>query len=308
MRTLRTVPIAVIATALTLGFVSPSAGAVEPPATMPTATSAFTPTLAYVPCPADEPIAPRTRCATLTVPLDWQTPNDGRTIDIALRVLRSRERGGGLTFNPGGPGASGIADAPDVYSLLPESVQDRFDFVYWDPRGVGLSEPTIQPCTSADVMPPATGPVDWEAFWQEYADVVGAANAACFAAQPDAAPYLGTWQVVRDLDAMRAALGYAQWNYWGMSYGTRIGNTYARTFPDRVRALVQDGSVMANESMYRFGSTSPAGAALACRSTLRTPEGRRRARSTRSCRIWTIRLSMARSMTSPLPDGSSATC
>ncbi len=74
-------------------------------------------------------------------------------------------------------------------------------------------------------------------------------------ANPNAAPYLGTWQVVRDMDAMRAALGYSQWNYWGMSYG----NTYARTFPDRLRALMQDASIMANETIARFGSTSPAG-------------------------------------------------
>jgi pimeloyl-ACP methyl ester carboxylesterase len=79
------------------------------------------------------------------------------------------------------------------------------------------------------------------------------------AANPDAAPYLGTWQVVRDLEAMRIALGYRQWNFWGMSYGTRVGNTYARTFPTSLRALIMDGSVMAGETLYRMGATYPAG-------------------------------------------------
>ena len=81
------------------------------PATQDTITPAFTPTLTYLTCPTGEKLPPRTRCAELTVPLDWQTPDDGRTIEIALRVTRSQQRGGALTFNPGGPGGSGIGIA-----------------------------------------------------------------------------------------------------------------------------------------------------------------------------------------------------
>jgi pimeloyl-ACP methyl ester carboxylesterase len=222
--------------------------------------TAFTPTLTYVTCPAGETLPPRTRCATLTVPLDWQTPDDGRTTQIALRVIRSKQRDGGLTFNPGGPGASGIAYTSAIYSELPTTVRQRFDFVSWDPRGVGLSGPTIAGCSSAPLADlPVTGPVDWQAFWEAQLAANAEANTACLAANPDSVPYVGTWQVVRDLEAMRIALGYEQWNYWGMSYGTRIGNAYARTFPTSLRTLIMDGSVMAGESVYRFGTTYPAG-------------------------------------------------
>ena len=55
------------------------------------------------------------------------------------------------------------------------------------------------------------------------------------------------------------ALGYPRWHYWGISYGTRIGNAYARTFPDKVRALIEAASIMANESIARFGATTSAG-------------------------------------------------
>jgi pimeloyl-ACP methyl ester carboxylesterase len=41
---------------------------------------------------------------------------------------------------------------------------------------------------------------------------------------------------------MRIALGAPKWNFWGMSYGTRIGYRYAREYPDRVRTLILDGS------------------------------------------------------------------
>jgi pimeloyl-ACP methyl ester carboxylesterase len=228
------------------------------------AAPASTPTLTYVTCPQDEELPRGTRCATLTVPLDWQTPEDGRTIKIALRVIRSKERGGGLTFNPGGPGGSGVDLTSEVYGDLPKQVRDRFDFVSWDPRGVGRSGPALTDCSPAiGAELPDTGPVDWQAFWEAQLAATATANAACLAANPDAAPNLGTWQVVRDMEAMRIALGYAQWNYWGMSYGTRIGNAYARTFPTSLRALIMDGSVMAGETLYRFGTTYPAGTQVA---------------------------------------------
>ena len=238
-------------------IVAPVQAAAPPPSLDATA---FTPTLTYVTCPADEKLPPRTRCATLTVPLDWQTPDDGRTIEIALRVTRSKQRDGGLTFNPGGPGGSGIGIAYEQYYEFPASVRDRFDLISWDPRGVGLSGPELTDCPlPADVDLPPTGPVDWQAYWEAELATSAAANSACLAANPDTASALGTWQVVRDLEAMRIALGYEQWNYWGMSYGTRIGNAYARTFPNSLRALIMDGSVMAGETLYRFGTTYPAG-------------------------------------------------
>ncbi len=230
-------------------------------AATPTVTATFTPKLTYVTCPVEEDLPPRTKCAKLTVPLDWQTPNDGRTIQIAMRVTRPRSEPGnlGLTWNPGGPGGSAVDMHAWVHSLLPDSIRDRFDVISWDPRGVAKSEPNLKECVPVQSLPPDTGPVDWDAYWEKAATLEGAASAACFAANPNAAPYLGTWQVVRDMDAMRAALGYPRWNYWGISYGTRLGNAYARTFPDKVRALIEDASFMANESIARFGATTPAG-------------------------------------------------
>lgn len=238
------------ATALVAGL----AGAVSP------AAAAFEPTLSYVTCPPKSlPVG--VECATLTVPLDWQTPNDGRTTTIAVRVMRSTEGGGGLTFNPGF-GASGTEMFPDFYSRLPDEVASRFDFVGWDPRGVGGSGLKLEGCSLPTVLPAETGPVDWQQFWQDTYEEYAAANSACVAGNPDIAPYLGTWQVIRDMDALRAALGYAKWSYWGTSYGTRVGNAYARTFPNRLRALVMDGSVSANETMYRLGTSFPASFAV----------------------------------------------
>ena len=265
-------PIRIVTPIVGLGLLAasltvPSVQAAPPdaaPAAPAVSLLGFTPTLKYVSCPADENLPARTRCATLTVPLDWQRPKDGRTIKIALRVVRSAQGGGGLTFNPGGPGQAAIDMAGALHSLLPTDVRDRFDLVVWDPRGTGLSGPTVTECPAVEGVPLAlTGPVDVEAYWSGTHAAYAEANAKCLAANPNSAPYLGTWQVVRDLEAMRIALGYQQWNYWGMSYGTRIGHAYARTFPSSLRALIMDGSLMAGETVFRFGTTLPGGVEVA---------------------------------------------
>jgi pimeloyl-ACP methyl ester carboxylesterase len=232
------------------------------------ATSTFTPTLNPVGCAntGDDDTPAPTTCFELTVPLDWRTPDDGRTVKIAVAVTPAKRNPGrqGLTWNPGGPGVSSMDNHLGFYDPLPPSIKGNFDWVSWDPRGVGRSGPDLTDCewsvpTGLD-QPAATGPVDWEVFWQASVDFGDSASiVACFEANPDAAPYLGTWQVVRDMEALRVALGYDTWNFWGMSYGTRIGNTYARTFPDKLRALVLEGAMMANATNAREGATLPGG-------------------------------------------------
>ncbi len=205
------------------------------------------------------------RCGVLTVPLDWDNLANPANAEIALTVKRATGKSRGyLSFNPGGPGESGMASAPGIWGDLPPQVQQRFDWVGWDPRGIGLSQPQLTGCIEADAQarsaayePPATGPVDWQAFTETYVASMAPAIAECLALNEDVAPYLGTYYVIRDLEAMRAALGAPKWNFWGMSYGTRIGYKYAREYPDKVRTLILDGSWSPNltVSTWMGGST-----------------------------------------------------
>lgn len=196
-------------------------------------------------------------CYSLIVPLNWDDLDDTRTASIAMAVKPAsgpkRQRIGAMTFNPGGPGESGLDVATVVHGDLPVRMQRQFDLVAWDPRGVGLSTPRLSGCgVTPPPQPenpyelPATGPVDWRAFTQLYVDATAPVVRDCYQRNPDAAPFLGTWQVIHDLDAMREALGEEQWTYWGMSYGTRIGYWYSREFPNRMRAIALDGAYPAN--------------------------------------------------------------
>ena len=216
-------------------------------------------TITWYPCQDDSWAG--WECGSLTVPLNWFDKANPANAEIAMAIKRSTapDRIGAFTFNPGGPGGSGLGSALRIRELLPTEIRDRFDFVAWDPRGVGKSSPKLSGCPPEPDGPdlPATGSVDWAALIPPYIEELTKARAACYAANEDLAPYLGTDYVIRDLEALRIALGEEQWTYWGMSYGTRIGLRYSRAFPTRFRAFLLDGSVSPNETMIsRSGQTA----------------------------------------------------
>ena len=184
-------------------------------------------------------------CATLAVPLDHAQP-DGEMIDIAVTRLTASgpedEVIGSLIVNPGGPGAPGVPFAGSFFFEASPEITERFDIVGFDPRGVGASTP-IECDNDLDDRVDVVSEGDDEAF----AAVVTAQEerlATCSAATNALTPYVGTNNVARDMDLLRAALGAETITYVGFSYGTRLGATYAELFPDRVRALVLDAGVL----------------------------------------------------------------
>ena len=185
-------------------------------------------------------------CATLRVPLDRRDAKAG-TVTLALTRHAAAgtpdQRIGSLVFNPGGPGGSGLEAAPSTWDALPEDVKARFDLVTWDPRGIGASTPALTGCAQPIPQRPLTGRVDWAAVAASYQVVLARANQKCQDRNARIVEHLGTNENVADLDRIRAALGEDKITYWGMSYGTRIGYVYALAHPDRIRAMVLDGSI-----------------------------------------------------------------
>jgi Predicted hydrolases or acyltransferases (alpha/beta hydrolase superfamily) len=187
-------------------------------------------------------------CARLEVPLDYAAP-DGKTAKIA--VLRQKATGqkiGSLLFNPGGPGVSGMGLVSSLSEGLATSpLSQRFDLIGFDPRGVGASTPTIDCLNDAewaveradlDVDGSPAGVEQTESENKQYAD-----RCAQRSGGPAVLANVGTRDVVKDVDILRAALGDQKLSYVGYSYGTRIGSAYAEAFPQNVRALVLDGAL-----------------------------------------------------------------
>ncbi|MEV5872864.1 alpha/beta hydrolase [Streptomyces sp. NPDC052101] len=197
-------------------------------------------------------IYPTLQCASLQVPLDHAHPS-GRQITLALsRVPHTAQAfQGPLLVNPGGPGGSGLTLAGFVASALPKTVAAQYDVIGFDPRGVGRSSPALDcaPGHFTTVRPdtlPATTVLER----------TNLARARAFAADcgrkyADVLPYMDTVSAVRDMDAIRRALGAPQINYLGYSYGTYLGGVYAKLYPQRIRRLVLDSIVDPTGVWYR---------------------------------------------------------
>jgi pimeloyl-ACP methyl ester carboxylesterase len=193
-------------------------------------------------------------CATLEVPVDYSTP-DGAQVGIAVTRKPATDRGPrrrSLILNYGGPGDPGTETLRRAPETVPEPIRTGFDLVSFDPRGTGSSRPidcvddaTFERVWSEDGTP--NGEADLARYYDGSAisvDVI----AACIAAQGDWLMHVGTRNVARDLDRLRAALGEEGLNFVGYSYGTVLGAVYAQEFPEHVRALVLDSAVNLTES------------------------------------------------------------
>lgn len=203
--------------------------------------------------PAADPAAPGTpgpalawsgcgnaECATLGVPLDHDDP-DGATIDLSLLRLPARgDRLGSLLVDFGGPGSSAVDTAPGFG--WPDEVRDRFDIVAVDARGVGGSTPLGCGVPAAELYA-VDHTVEDAADRQELLRVSKAFAVDCERERRSLLPHVGTRDIARDLDLVRAALGDDRVSFLGYSYGTVVGQAYAELFPERVRAMVLDGIV-----------------------------------------------------------------
>ncbi|SDS69799.1 alpha/beta hydrolase fold [Nocardioides scoriae] len=186
------------------------------------------------------------QCTTMTVPLDYAAPS-GRTIQIS--VLRSPatdqdRRVGQLVVNPGGPGGSGVEYAASGDLTWGRTLTRYFDIVGFDPRGVGRSTP-LECSTTAqtDEFLAADPSPDDAAEVRRLDQLTRAFGEGCLQRSGDLARHVSTIEVAKDMDVLRAALGERKLDYFGASYGTTIGATYAELFPDRLRRMVLDGAV-----------------------------------------------------------------
>ena len=197
---------------------------------------------------------PDLECATAEVPIDYADP-DGDTGRIAmLRLPASGEREGSLLLNPGGPGGSGnsfVATLVEMWQATP--IAERYDIVGFDPRGVGATTPRAE-CFTDQELDEGAGLRIGAVYDITSADEAEYVAERCIEGTggAEALTSISTMNTVRDMDVMRAALGDEKLTFLGYSYGSELGEKYAKTYPENVRAVVIDGAISPDTTASEF--------------------------------------------------------
>jgi len=173
------------------------------------------------------------RCGRFAVPEDPAHPDGGR-IELAVAIVpavSTHAKPDPLFLLAGGPGQGAIEGFAPLLRAFAGVRRER-DIVLVDQRGTGGSNRLDCPMpeealASGDISP------------AELRDLAR----TCLSRLPGRPRFYTTSVAVRDLEAVRAALGYANINLYGGSYGTRVAQHYARHFPERTRTVVLDGIV-----------------------------------------------------------------
>ena len=250
-------------------FMLAACGGGDAPGTQPEdPLAAFTQqTLQWQPCdpqalnfgftPTSEMLA-GARCALLRVPQDYEHPADG-ALQIELMRMEARQprqRLGALVFNPGGPGAEGVAMGWAMSSLLARSgnarlreMADRYDMVGFSPRGTGSQN--LLHCDINGALGALGVDEKAEITRLLYGDEAQAQMAlqrlmqlyvqSCM--DNPLSRHVHTDGTARDMDVLRAALGEDKLNFIGYSYGSWLGAWYSRLFPARAGRMLLDSSL-----------------------------------------------------------------
>ncbi|KAF7305729.1 hypothetical protein HMN09_00726200 [Mycena chlorophos] len=200
-------------------------------------------------------------CARLSVPLDYTTgASRAESVgNASLALVRfpanvsANEYRGPILFNPGGPGESGVSAIVSLGASFAGIFGAQFDIVGFDPRGVGYSTPGISFFATAAERaalipnPPAIVYPSLNATPNAVGEgLAGYQLLGLLAEQNDAATggvlrYMTTDNAARDMLSIARAFGFEKVQYWGVSYGSMLGQTFATLFPENVGRVIIDG-------------------------------------------------------------------
>ena len=193
----------------------------------------------------DVKLAWKVTCGYLTVPEDRGKPN-GKTIRLAVAVFASKSkspRPDPIIYLEGGPGGHALEG-------IPQSFADRFepfladrDFIMFDQRGTGYSEPALDCPELIDIeFKTLDQNLSFEESEKLGIDTILKCHDRLAKEDVNLTAYTSAASAA-DLNDLRVALGYDTWNLYGISYGTRLALTEMRDFPAGIRSVVLDSTV-----------------------------------------------------------------
>jgi pimeloyl-ACP methyl ester carboxylesterase len=186
----------------------------------------------------------KSECGELAVPFDYDNPTVGSFTLFLTRLpaTDSVKKIGSMLVNPGGPGFGGSGVARDAEYYFSSELIERFDIIGWDPRGTGKSTPAVNCIDEYDEYFGIDSTPETPEEKQAIVDLSQKFNDECVKRSGEILPYISTQATARDMDSIRQALGEEKITYFGFSYGSELGATWATMFPNTVRAAILDGA------------------------------------------------------------------
>ena len=200
-------------------------------------------------------------CGNIEVPFDYSDPDQGSFVLYVKKhnAASPADRIGSMMVNPGGPGFGGSSLADDAEYYFSQDLIDRFDIIAWDPRGTGESTPAVDCVDTFDEYFGLDSPPETPEEKQALIDASQAFNDKCAENSGTILPYISTRASAQDINSLRLALGEEKVSFFGFSYGSELGTTWATMFPETVRAIVVDGAVDPNASSIQEGMNQAKG-------------------------------------------------
>ena len=200
-------------------------------------------------------------CGNIEVPFDYADPEQGSFVLYVKKhnAASPADRIGSMMVNPGGPGFGGSSLADDAQYYFSQDLIDRFDISAWDPRGTGESTPAVNCVDTFDEYFGLDSPPETPDEKQALIDASQAFNDKCAENSGTILPYISTQASAQDINSLRLALGEEKVSFFGFSYGSELGTTWATMFPETVRAIVVDGAVDPNASSTEEGMNQAKG-------------------------------------------------
>lgn len=205
-------------------------------------------------CPFRAPVGAHVECGDLIVPLERDRPTT-HSAALAVAIFHDPHPASDpILYLAGGPGSPALASASTLWQAWQPFVAGH-DLIVVDQRGVGESWPTLRCPEVSEFAAEASraGLLGREHARGEAAALLQCRNRIEATGTPMRA--FTTAAFASDLEDLRVALGYQQWNVLGISYGTRLALALLRDHPAGVRSLVLDSPYPLQESLY---ATMPA--------------------------------------------------
>ena len=202
-------------------------------------------------CPFEEPFGSDVNCGYLIVPED-RTGDPTHTIRLAVALYHStgNDPADPVIFLQGGPGAGAVELAAAAYDYLVDPFLSERDFIVFDQRGTGLSEPALD-CDELTklYLQDIHGLIPSSTRKLVYSNAFLSCNGLMSVSGVELNAYT-TVASAADLKDLLSELGYQTANLYGASYGTRLALVVMRDYPEIVKSAILDSVVPVETNFF----------------------------------------------------------